>query len=200
LYSFESHFDRFRPEVKRRWKEADVPGGGLLWDLGAHLIDQSLELFGPPEALSADLGRQRPGAEAVDWFHLLLHYGELRVILRAGSVVHEPWPRFVLQGEADAWSKYGLDPQEEQLKSGLRPGMTGWGLEPAERHGRLSRGGGVPTVPGAYERFYRQLAVAISGEGPVPVTAGSAGQVIRVIQAAIRSADEGRRITFERAA
>jgi scyllo-inositol 2-dehydrogenase (NADP+) len=198
LYSFESHFDRFRPQVKARWKEEDVPGGGTLWDLGAHLIDQAVELFGLPESISADLGRQRTGARGVDWFHLLLRYGELRVILHSGSVVHEPWPRFVLQGEAEAWSKHGLDPQEAQLEAGLRPGLAGWGIEPAERYGRLSRGGSIPTLPGRYERFYRQLAEAIAGEGPVPVTAESAAQVIRVIEAALRSAEEGRRISLDR--
>ncbi|HYH95397.1 oxidoreductase [Hyalangium sp.] len=192
LYSFESHFDRFRPQVKKRWKEEAGPGGGTLWDLGAHLVDQALQLFGMPESISADLGRQRPEAQAVDWFHLLLRYGELRVILRSGSVVHEPWPRFVLQGEADAYIKYGLDPQEEQLKAGFRPGMAGWGAEPTERHGRLSRGGSVPTVPGSYEQFYRQLAAAMAGQGPVPVTAASAGQVIRVLETALHSADERR--------
>ncbi|MFY0529334.1 oxidoreductase [Archangium gephyra] len=197
LFSFESHFDRFRPRVKARWKEEDVPGGGSLWDLGSHLIDQALQLFGLPESISADLGRQRTGARATDWFHLVLRYGELRVLLHSGSVVHEPWPRFVLQGEADAWHKYGLDPQEEQLGAGLRPDMAGWGVEPPERSGRLSLGGNAPGLPGRYEAFYRQLAAAIAGEGPVPVTAESAGQVIRVIQAAVRSADEGRRIPLQ---
>ncbi|WP_225409432.1 oxidoreductase [Stigmatella hybrida] len=196
LYSFESHFDRLRPQVKKRWKEDAVPGGGLLWDLGAHLIDQALQLFGLPESVMADLGLQRPGAQAVDWFHLLLRYGELRVILRSGSVVHEPWPRFVLHGEADAFVKYGLDPQEEQLKAGLLPGAPGWGAEPPERHGRLSQGGSVPTAPGSYGRFYGQLAAAIAGQGPVPVTAESAAEVIRVIEAAQRSASEGRRVSL----
>lgn len=186
LYSFESHFDRYRPQVKKRWKEEEGPGGGTLWDLGAHLVDQAVQLFGMPESISADLGRQRPEARAVDWFHLVLRYGELRVILHSGSVVHEPWPRFVLHGEADAYVKYGLDPQEEQLKAGLRPGMAGWGAEPSERHGRLSRGGSVPTVPGAYEQFYRQLAAAMAGEGPVPVTAESASQVIRILESVLQ--------------
>lgn len=197
LFSVESHFDRFRPRVKARWKEEDVPGGGTLWDLGSHLIDQALQLFGLPESISADLGRQRTGARATDWFHLVLRYGELRVLLHSGSVVHAPWPRFVLQGEGDAWHKDGLDPQEEQLGAGLRPGMAGWGVEPPERSGRLSLGGSVPGLPGRYEAFYRQLAAAIAGEGPVPVTAESAGQVVRVIQAAVRSAEEGRRIPLQ---
>ncbi len=196
LYSFESHFDRYRPQVKKRWKEEAGPGGGTLWDLGAHLVDQALRLFGMPESISADLGKQRAEARAVDWFHLLLRYGELRVILRSGSVVHEPWPRFVLHGETDAYTQYGLDPQEEQLKTGLRPGMAGWGAAPAERQGRLSRGGSVPTVPGCYEHFYRQLAAALAGEGPVPVTAESAGQVIQVLEAALRSAEEGRLVAL----
>ncbi|KFE70446.1 putative oxidoreductase [Hyalangium minutum] len=186
LYSFESHFDRYRPQVKKRWKEEAGPGGGTLWDLGAHLVDQALQLFGMPDSITADVAKQREGAQAVDWFHLLLRYGEMRVILRSGSVVHEPWPRFVLHGEADAFTKYGLDPQEEQLKAGLRPGMAGWGAEPTERHGRLSRGGNVPTIPGSYEHFYRQLAAAMSGRGEVPVAAESAAQVIRVLEAADR--------------
>lgn len=190
LYSFESHFDRYRPQVKKRWKEEEGPGSGTLWDLGAHLVDQALQLFGMPDSVSADVGRQRPEAKAVDWFHLVLRYGELRVILRSGSVVHEPWPRFVLHGEADAYVKYGLDPQEDQLKAGLRPGMAGWGAEPAERHGRLSRGGTVPTLLGAYEQFYRQLATAMAGQGPVPVTAESAGQVIQVLEAALHRGTE----------
>ncbi|WP_434382647.1 oxidoreductase [Melittangium boletus] len=194
LFSFESHYDRFRPQVKARWKEDAVPGAGTLWDLGAHLLDQALLLFGMPDSLDADVGQQREGARAPDWFHLVLRYGELRVLLHSGSVVHEPWHRFVLQGEQGAWHKTGLDPQEEQLRAGLRPGQPGWGLEPAERHGRLSQGGSVPTLPGCYEDFYRRLARAVAGEGPVPVTAASAAQVIQILQAAERSAREGRRI------
>jgi scyllo-inositol 2-dehydrogenase (NADP+) len=197
LFSFESHYDRFRPQVKVRWKEEAVPGGGTLWDLGAHLIDQALQLFGMPESLSADLGQQRAGARTTDWFHLLLRYGELRVLLRSGSVVHEPWPRFVINGETAGWIKYGLDPQEEQLKAGLRPGQEGWGLEPAERYGRLSHGERVPTLVGSYGSFYRQLAEAIEGKGPVPVTAESAARVIQVIEAALRSDLEGRRVQLE---
>jgi scyllo-inositol 2-dehydrogenase (NADP+) len=197
LYSFESHHDRFRPEVKVRWKEADVPGGGTLWDLAAHLVDQSIQLFGMPDSLYADVGQQRPGARTTDWFHLVLRYGEMRVLLHSGSVVHEPWPRFVLQGDRDAWNKVGSDPQEEQLRAGLRPGAAGWGEEPVERHGRLSRGGLVPTLAGRSEEFYRQLARAIQGEGPVPVTAASAAQVIQVLEAAVRSANEGRQVILQ---
>lgn len=196
LYTVESHYDRFRPAIKPRWKEQDVPGGGTLYDLGAHLIDQALVLLGAPESVLADLGRQRPGAQVTDYFHLILRYGELRVILRSGSVVSEPWPRFVLQGEGGGYFKYGLDPQEEQLKAGARPGHPAWGREPAERHGELSGGERVPTRPGCYEQFYRQLALALAHGGPPPVTAGSAAEVVRVIEAALKSDAEGRRVAL----
>lgn len=197
LYSFESHFDRFRPEPRARWKEQAVPGGGTLYDLGAHLIDQALELFGMPESVVADVGRQRPGAQATDYFHLILRFGALRVILRSGSVVSEPWPRFVLHGDRGGYVKYGLDPQEEQLKAGVRPGDPSWGREDAARHGELTGGERVPTLPGCYERFYREVALAIRPRDPAreaPVSAASAAGVIRVIEAALASEAEGRRV------
>ncbi|RKG85860.1 oxidoreductase [Corallococcus sp. CA049B] len=195
LYSLESHFDRLRPQVKDRWKEQDVPGGGTLWDLGSHLVDQAVQLFGLPESVAADLGRQRPGAQGTDWFHLVLRYGALRVVLHSGSVVHAPWPRFVLQGDRDAYVKHALDPQEGQLEAGLRPGHPDFGQEPAERHGRLlASGETIATVPGDYGQFYRQLGAAIRHGAPVPVTALSASETVRVIQAAIQSDLEGRRI------
>jgi scyllo-inositol 2-dehydrogenase (NADP+) len=198
LYSLESHFDRFRPEVKARWKEQDVPGGGTLWDLGAHLVDQAVQLFGLPESVAANLGRQRPGAQGTDWFHLVLRYGRLRVLLHSGSVVHAPWPRFVLQGDQDAYVKYGLDPQEDQLASGLRPGQTDFGQEPPGRHGRLlTSGETVTTVPGDYGQFYRQLAAAILHGAPVPVSASSASDTVRVIQAALQSDSQGRRVDLK---
>ncbi|RKH41418.1 oxidoreductase [Corallococcus sicarius] len=197
LYSLESHFDRFRPQVKVRWKEQDVPGGGSLWDLGAHLVDQAVQLFGLPESVVADLGRQRPGAQGTDWFHLVLRYGALRVLLHSGSVVHSPWPRFVLQGDRDAYVKHGLDAQEGQLEAGLRPGHPDFGSEPAAQHGRLLVSGEtVPTAPGDYGQFYRQLAAAILHGAPVPVTAVSASQTVQVLQAALQSDAEGRRITL----
>lgn len=194
LYTFESHFDRFRPEPKARWKEQEARGGGALYDLGSHLLDQAVELFGMPDSLQADLGRQRPGTQGVDYFHLVLRYGELRVLLHSGSVVSEPWPRFVLQGDKGGWIKYGLDPQEEQLKAGVRPGAEPWGLEPPERHGCLSTGERIPTCRGSYESFYRGVAQALAGVAPPPVTAQSATRVIRLIEAALASASEGRRV------
>jgi scyllo-inositol 2-dehydrogenase (NADP+) len=197
LYSFESHFDRFRPAPRPRWKEQDVPGGGTLYDLGAHLIDQALSLFGTPEWVSADVARQRPGAEAPDYFHLILRYGALRVVLRSGSVVSDPWPRFRLDGDRGSFVKYGLDPQEEQLKAGLLPGDPIYGLEDPARFGELSGGERVPTLPGCYDRFYRELALSIGDPArEPPVSAASAAGVIRVIEAALASEADGRRVSL----
>ena len=203
LYTFESHYDRFRPEPRARWKEQDVPGGGTLYDLGAHLIDQALTLFGMPDSVVADVGCQRPGAQTTDYFHLVLRHGALRVILRSGSVVSEPWPRFVLHGDQGGYVKYGLDPQEEQLKAGVRPGDPGWGREDPARYGELTGGERVPTLAGCYERFYREVARSIAASGSAggggtasepPGSAESAADVIRVIEAALASEAEGRRI------
>lgn len=194
LYTFESHYDRFRPEVRARWKELDVPGGGTLFDLGAHLLDQALQLFGMPESVLADLGRQRPGAQSTDYAHLVLRYGELRVLLHSGSVVSGPWPRFVIQGDRGGYIKSGLDPQEDQLKAGIWPGHADYGREPVEQHGALTSGERVPTRAGDYPAFYRELALAIAGGGPPPVTAQSAADVIRLIEAAVQSDAEGRRV------
>lgn len=203
VHSYEARFDRFRPEVRDRWRERDVPGGGILYDLGPHLIDQALLLFGPPATVAADLRRQRPGARAVDSFRLLLGYPGRRVLLSAGMLVKAPGPRFELHGSLGSFVKHGLDPQEDALKAGGRPGDPGWGEDPPQRYGLLSaevRGlavsGPIPTEPGDYRDFYRGVARAIRGDGPPPVSAAQARAVIRVIELAEQSHREGRRLEW----
>ena len=120
-----SHFDRFRPQVPDRWRDRDGPGGGLWYDLGPHLVDQVLQLFGPPQAVSADLARQREGAQAVDYFHVQLRYPRLRAILHAGALVPGHGLRFAVHGTGGSWLKHGLDPQEDALRAGGVPGGTG---------------------------------------------------------------------------
>ena len=115
LYAYEAHFDRFRPHVRDRWREKNLPGSGILYDLGSHLIDQALSLFGKPNAISADVIKQRPGAEVDDYFHIVLHYGVKRVILRSSSYVKRH-PHFTMHGDKGSIVKYGMDSQEEQLK------------------------------------------------------------------------------------
>jgi scyllo-inositol 2-dehydrogenase (NADP+) len=194
-----ARWDRFRPRPEEGWRERPLPGSGVLYDLGAHLVDQALCLFGLPETVLADIGMQRAGAVTDDWFHLLLGYGKLRVILQAGSLVRAPGPRFELHGDQGSLIKHGLDPQAKMLEDGLRPGDPGWGLEPEDRHatlttelGGLQVTGRLATIPGAWPAFYRQMACAIHGQGPVPVTPQTARDTVWVLESAVRSSRQGR--------
>ena len=196
---FVSRYERFRPAPKGGWKETAGPGSGLLWDLGPHLVDQALVLFGPPETVWADLAVQRPGVAAVDYAHLVLGYGRLRVLLHAGMLARAPGPRFEVHGDRGSFVKHGLDPQEAALRSGADPGGPGWGLEPADRHGTLTTEaagleltGRVTTLAGRYPAYYAAMADAVEGKGPVPVTAEAARAVVAVIEHALRSSREGR--------
>jgi scyllo-inositol 2-dehydrogenase (NADP+) len=199
-----SRYDRFRPAPRGSWKEADVAGSGVLWDLGPHLVDQALVLFGPPATVWADVGVQRAGVEAVDYVHLVLGYGRLRVLLHAGMLVREPGPRFEVHGDRGSFVSYGLDTQEQDLRAGARPGDLGWGSGPPDRSGTLTCEvaglevrGRLAGVPGAYETFYAAMAAAVAGEGPVPVAAAEARDTIAVIEHALASSREGRVVELE---
>jgi scyllo-inositol 2-dehydrogenase (NADP+) len=206
LNTFISTLDRFRPEVRVRWREdGKVPGAGTLFDLGPHLIDQALLLFGLPLGVMADVGLQRAGASAPDYFHLVLRYaGSLRVMLHAGSVVRLPGPRFAVHGRHGSFVKHGFDPQEDALRAGRAPGSDGWGLDAEADYGELvlDRDGvavatRVPTLAGAHHAYYRGLREAILHGAPPPVPVDDAVAVMRVIEAAQRSAAEGRVIPFQ---
>ena len=199
VYHLESHFDRFRPEVRDRWREQAVPGSGLWYDLGSHLLDQTLQLFGQPETLWLDLAQQRPGAKTDDFFHAVLQYGARRVILHASTQVAEPGARFTVHGSLGSYRKLGLDVQEEQLKSGLspldpqfgcdpRPGLltTATGLEPREQS--------IVNLTGNYRSFYLQMVEAIQRGTPVPVNPEEVVGVMELIELGLRSAREGRRL------
>jgi scyllo-inositol 2-dehydrogenase (NADP+) len=177
--SFISRYDRFRPVPKGGWKEEDVPGSGLLWDLGPHLVDQALQLFGLPETVWADLHVQRPGVEAVDYVHLVLGYGRLRVLLHAGMELRDPGPRFEVHGDRGSLLTRGLDLQE--VDATLTTEVAG-----LELRGRLA---GEPDDHGAY---YAAMAAAVAGEGPVPVTAAEARDTVMVIEHALASSRQGR--------
>lgn len=193
---FESHIDRFRPQVRARWRESAEPGAGLWYDLGPHLLDQALVFFGEPESLSLHTALARDGALSDDWFHAVLDYGTLRVVLQATVVAAQPGPRYLIHGLKGSFVKEGVDPQEEALKAGGIPGTPGWGLDPAP--GRLVVPGEtdrtVAGIPGAYQVFYQTMRDAIHGRGPVPVPAGEALRVMRWIEAGRRSASEGRSV------
>ncbi len=197
LAHFESHYDRYRPAVPDRWRETGAPGSGLWYDLGAHLLDQALHLFGLPQTISLDLARQREGARADDWFHAILRYDNLRVILHASVLVPDAGPRFVLHGTQGSFKKYGLDTQEQALKNGVKPGSAGWGHDPSPGILTLSGGTGLATktyegVPGDYTRYYAGLRDAILKGQPNPVSADEALQVMRLIELGRISADEDR--------
>jgi scyllo-inositol 2-dehydrogenase (NADP+) len=199
--TYVSRFDRFRPAPKGGWREAAVPGSGILYDLGSHLIDQALQLFGLPATVTADVGVQRAGVAADDYVHLVLGYGRLRVLLHAGMLVRAPGPRLEVHGDRGSYVKYGLDPQEEALRSGGRPGDPGWGTEPPDRSGTLTiEVGGlelqarVPSVPGRYQAYYAGMADAVAGQGPVPVAAEDARATSMLIECALASSRQGRTV------
>ena len=198
VYSFESHIDRFRTEIKPGWREQPGAGSGILYDLGAHLIDQAIVLFGMPSAITADVMAQRPAARATDYFHLILDYGRLRVILHSSLLVREAGPRFAVHGDGGSFLKYGVDPQEGALNAGRRPGAPDWGRDHPEQYGLLVAADGtasqVETLPGAYQSYYEAVAAAILDGGPVPVDPADSRKGLELIELAMRSAAERRTV------
>jgi predicted dehydrogenase len=198
---FHSHFDRFRPAVQDRWRERDEPGGGLWYDLGPHLLDQAVQLFGLPQAIDADIARLRDGAQAADYFDATLRYPRHRVILHASALVAGNGLRFAVHGTRGSYLKHGLDVQEDQLRAGVVPGASGWGADPRsgelvqERDGRL-----VTEVAhaghGDYRAYYAGMRDAILHGGPVPVTPQQALEIMRLIELGARSSEERREIAL----
>jgi len=197
IHYFESHFDRFRPEPRARWREQAGPGSGILWDLGPHLIDQALCLFGMPQAISATCRTLRPGGESTDYFHLQLHYPDKEVVLHSSPFCANPTLRFMLQGTKGSYQKFGLDPQEDMLRAGAVPGGVDWALEQAECFGELAtveRRVRYPTMAGDYGVFYQQLVAALMDDAELPVPLADALAGIRLIELAILSSELGQRI------
>ena len=196
---FESRFDRFRPARNpKAWREQPLPGSGLLYDLGSHLLDQAVVLFGRPSAIYAELRRQREDAVADDSVLIHLEFPQARAILRAGMLVCEPSPRFVLYGTQGSYLKYGLDPQEAALKSGALPNQPDWGAEKEDAWGTrihcdpAPQREKYPTLPGSYPSFYTNVACALRGEEELAVKPEQARDVIRLIELAEQSNAEKR--------
>ena len=197
---YEARWDRFRPAIKAGWREDAGPGSGLLADLGPHLIDQALVLFGMPQAIGADILVQREGALVDDYFELTLDYGRMRAILSASTLIAAPRPRFAIHGTGGSFVKHGLDPQEAWMRGGRRPAEPGYGEDAREFFGTLTPANGaetrVPTEQGDYRAFYEGAANAIAGRGPLPVAPADAIDGLRLIELARRSAAEGRWIAI----
>jgi predicted dehydrogenase len=199
LARYEAHFDRFSPGLRPgAWREHAEPGSGLLFDLGPHLIDQALLLFGAPTHLSADIRREREGAVADDAFDVVFHYGEFRAVLGATMLAAAPGPRFLLYGTRGSFVKYGVDPQAEALKLGEIPGGDRWGEEPETLWGRLSftkedtiMTEQLPTEPGDYRRYYANVRDAILGQAVLDVTAQQALDVMYALELARESSQRG---------
>lgn len=206
---FESRFERWRPQLKGGWRESGDPQeiGGLLFDLGSHIVDQALVLFGPAVQVYAESDARRPGSVTDDdTFVAITHASGVRSHLYASATTAQLGPRFRVLGQKAGYVKYGLDPQEAALREGQRPG-TGqepWGEEPEGLWGRLGSGespltgGGVPvrTLPGDYPAYYAAIAAALHGTGENPVTALEAAAALDVLEAARRSAQEGTSVTL----
>ena len=193
----ELRWDRYRPNVTTAWRDVPDIGSGMLADLGPHLIDQALVLFGVPEALSADVEVQRPGAQTDDYFEITLFYGRRRVILSASRLVAKARPRFSLHGSRASFVKYGIDPQEPVMNAGGKPGTH---QEDPAIYGVVTQGDGtaetIATEKGDYRDYYSGVARAIAAGSAPPVTAADAMLGLRIIELARRSASEARRLTL----
>lgn len=189
--AFESHFDRFRPELKPgAWREQPLPGSGIWFDLGSHLLDQALVLFGTPEAISADIRIERPGALADDAFDVTLHYPHLRALLRASMLAAAPGPAFAVHGTGGSFLKYGSDPQEAALKAGRTPDEPEWDREPPEVFGTLTTPEGtrpIPTTPSSFTHYYENVRDAILERAALAVTPAQALNVMRGLELAVTS-------------
>ena len=204
INTYQVHFDRFRPEVRDRWREKQGPGSGTLYDLGSHLIDQALQLFGLPKFILADVSAQRENGETDDYFHLILGYEKLRVILHSGSIVPSNGPRFQVHGSKGSFIKYGLDGQEDALKSGKKPIDNSWGADEPEFYGTLNTTDGetvksetIETVNGSYLTYYQKIAESINDGKSAPVSGQEGLLVIKIIEAAQKSSFEKKAIYLD---
>ena len=200
LYHLTLRNDRWRPVVRDRWRENAGPGSGIWLDLGSHLVDQTLQLAGWPDWIEADIGQQRPGARTDDYFHVVLGYGALRVVLHSSMMTAVPGPVIEAHGAGGSFIKYGLDTQEPMLRQGQGPKSPGWGVDPVKAtavrivDGVPGEAAAIAVPPGDYLGYYEGLARAITAGAANPVPAEDALQVMRVLELGQQSAVEGRRV------
>lgn len=193
---FESSIDRFRPHVRNRWRESARPGAGVLFDIGPHLIDQVLQIFGLPEQVYASVALQRDNTLSDDWAHLMLDYGPTRVILHTGSLAAGGTIRFKVHGTGGTLIKKKADPQENQLRDGMKPGDAGWGEDPDKLQIYTDETTSYEreAIPGDQRVLYRELGLALAGKGHNPIRPIEALATMAVIEAAVLSAQDKRAI------
>jgi scyllo-inositol 2-dehydrogenase (NADP+) len=200
VLEFESHFDRYRPDSERvAWKNEFHPGVGTLYDLGPHLIDQALCLFGRPEWIYGDIRKHRPHGENPDSFEIQLHYPITKVILKAGVMCREVGPRFIVHGRKGSFIKYGLDVQEQNLKDGILPGNPELGKDIEANYGLLHvedmcevKRTRLCTEDGNYMEYFDNIYNAITANEGLKVTPYDGKLIIEVIEKAKQSSNEKR--------
>lgn len=191
---FEAHIDRFRPVVRQRWRENSGPGAGLWFDLGPHLIDEALHLFGLPHTINASFAVQRRGGETEDWAHVQLNYERLRVILHASLLVSGGVPRSEMHGTRASWVKRAADVQEKQLVAGLRPDALGFGVDPDPGilyDGATGNQTEIPAPVGNESAYYVGIREALLGRQPNPVPPEQALAVMAVLERSFEAGAKG---------
>lgn len=190
LVEFEAHYDRFRNYVEpNTWKETEGKGTGIVYNLGSHMFDQIVTLFGLPKEVDARVGIQRPAGRVDDFYDVRLSYEGLNVIVKSSYLVREQGPRYILHGTEGSFVKYGIDPQEQALKEGKKPGGTNWGVEDKSTWGKINTTvnglhveGNVETLPGNYLAFYQNVYEAIRESKELIVKPEQARDVIALIE------------------
>ena len=201
IVEFEAQYNRYRPEIRNSWKETEVPGSGILFDLGPHLIDQALQLFGLPQTLTADVRKQRKGSKSVDYFDIRLDFGETRVILKAGMLVREQGPRYQIHGTRGSFIKFGDDVQDADAREGKLPSDPLWGLEPGWSNGlaHTEIEGEVvrqvyPSLRGDFGIFYQNLSNTLINGQPLVEKPEHGYRVVKIIEHALESSQQGRKV------
>jgi scyllo-inositol 2-dehydrogenase (NADP+) len=190
ILTYEAHFDRYKPVLNpKKWKETMQPGNGILYDLGSHILDQTLVLFGEPWFVAGEKFTQREGSEIDDAFEIRLNYGRLRVRLSASLLVKQLGPRYIIHGTKGSFIKYGIDVQEDHSKEGMLPTNPSFGIEPTENAGLLNVEidetdvvKNIPTEKGNWMAYFQNLADAINGKAEIEVKADLILEQIRILE------------------
>jgi predicted dehydrogenase len=204
LVSFQSHFDRYRNFIQpNTWKEEHNAGAEIVYNLGSHMIDQAYDLFGMPNSVSADIGIQRTGGKADDFYNIVMRYDDIHVSLKSSYLVREEGPRYIVHGNEGSFLKWGLDLQEADLKAGKYPNEMNWGVEPKKLWGKLNTEinglhytGRLETIPGNYNAYYNNIFDVIRNGAELIVKPEQSLDVIRIIEAAVESNRSGNSVKF----
>jgi predicted dehydrogenase len=204
LVSFEANWNRYRNFIQPdTWKEEPNVGAEIVYNLGAHIIDQVYDLFGMPNSISADIGIQRTNGKVDDYYNIIMRYKDLLVNLKTSYLVREDGPRYILHGTEGSFLKWGLDPQEDDLKAGKSPDASDWGSEPKKMWGKLNTDigglhitGRVETIAGNYLAYYNNIYDVIRNNAGLIVKPEQSLDIIRIIEASIESNRTGNTIHF----